>query len=63
MSDGYQPRHARIEREGAVLRVDGVVVCDAHQPVQHRAARPPWCKTCRLTEAGARPIGRYRARG
>ena len=34
-----------------------VVDCLDHRPVQHRDARPPWCKACGLTADGREPVG------
>lgn len=30
--------------------------CPAHNPIQHRDARPAWCRACGRTADGSRPI-------
>lgn len=50
---------ARVERRAyRQSQAPPVIDCDDHRPVQHRDARPPWCKKCGLTAGGAKPVGR-----
>lgn len=34
--------------------------CDAHEPVQHRDGKPPWCRTCGLDRHGQPQTARGR---
>lgn len=36
------------------------VGCEDHRPVQHRDARPPWCKSCGLTSDGQVPTSKLK---
>lgn len=35
-----------------------IVHCPDHRPTQHRDGKPPWCRSCGLTEHGGYPIAR-----
>lgn len=35
------------------------VACEDHEPIQHRDAKPPWCKTCGLTATFEKPESRF----
>ena len=54
----YRKKPVTVEaRQVATYEPVLVVDCLDHRPVQHRDARPPWCKACGLTADGREPVG------
>ena len=39
--------------------IDSSQLCADHKPVQHRDAKPPWCRKCGLTAGYEFPVGRF----
>ena len=53
--DVYVKLQNRVIEDDVVGRLKGKLMCSNHNPVQHRDARPPWCKMCGLTADGSVP--------
>lgn len=59
-ASGEAPSMTEATRALAAHKV--ATTCPDHKPVQHRDARPPWCRSCGKTADGSEPLRALRER-